>query len=346
MNIDLVDKDTNTLHLPFCDHDDSGEYTCMLSTDYSLLPSLNRSVQLLVKATLALERRTYCDTSKSIELNCTLQWVGAIPVSWIHSNAGETIRLLEGKHIKNSNILTIPFCNSQDTGDYTCRWKTDILGQTLMETSTTLSVSGPPFFISQFTTVDGSDTVFSVTFFSKPYPNDPQWYVNNEPVALGAKFQQTTSYTIVQIRQHGVLVNEEGFISNLTVHKAEYGLYKCVIINSFREVTHLFDIEQEHNTFSIGTTEATTSSETSGNSVTVIIAISSSVLGVVIVVICIIIFIRRISPKTSDLTEVPKDIPNEAYYVSITGTNITTIKRGDFNNMPKVARLYVDEFKF
>ncbi|XP_076078669.1 titin-like isoform X1 [Mytilus galloprovincialis] len=406
MNRDFVDKDTNTLHFSFCDHDDSGKYTCMLETDYSLLPSINISVHLIVNglpvvlnrhteekgddlilsvmfysipydfiidwlqgldnlnedpqysilvnnmtvklkqynvdvttdgfisnltirnfkrrpsdvyscrisnvygevveqfilgpATLELERRTYCDTSNSIELNCTLQLVGATPVSWIHSIAGETIRSLQGRHVNTSNILTIPFCNSQDTGDYTCRWKTDILGQTIMEKSTTLSVSGPPFFISQFTTVDGGDTVFSVTFFSKPYPNDPRWYFNNEPVALGAKFQQTTSYTIVQIRQHRVLVNVEGFISNLTVHKAAYGLYKCVILNSFAEVNHLFVIKQEHNTFSISTTEATTSSETTENSVTVIIAISSSVLGVVIVVFCIIIFIRRILPKTSD----------------------------------------------
>ncbi|XP_076078797.1 uncharacterized protein LOC143048814 [Mytilus galloprovincialis] len=250
LNKDLVDEDTNTLHFTFCNHDDSGEYTCMLSTDYSLLPNINRSIDLLVNgrpivlnqhtkddgddkilsvvfysipndfkiqwllenkslngdpqytvavkdmtvglkqynvdvvtagfisnltihdfkrrpndvyscqisnaygvvveqivlgpATLDLERRTYCDTSHSIELNCTLKLVGATPVSWIHSNAGKTIRSLEGKHINNSNILTIPFCNSQDTGDYTCRWKTDILGQTLMEKSTTLSVSGAP----------------------------------------------------------------------------------------------------------------------------------------------------------------------------------------------------------
>lgn len=48
MNIDFVDKDTNTLHFSFCDHDDSGEYTCMLETDYSLLPSINISVHLIV----------------------------------------------------------------------------------------------------------------------------------------------------------------------------------------------------------------------------------------------------------------------------------------------------------
>lgn len=89
-----------------------------------------------------MESRTFCDTSDSIELNCTLQLVGATPFPWIHSNAGKTIRSLQGKHTNNSNILTIPFCNSQDTGDYTCRWKTDIHSQTLMEKSTTLSVSG------------------------------------------------------------------------------------------------------------------------------------------------------------------------------------------------------------
>lgn len=83
-----------------------------------------------------------------------------------------------------------------------------------------------------------------MTFFSKPFPSDPKWYFNNEPVALGTKFLQTTTYSSVQIRQHRVLVNEEGFISNLTVHKAELGLYKCVILNSFGEVNHLFVIEQ------------------------------------------------------------------------------------------------------
>ncbi|CAC5417024.1 unnamed protein product [Mytilus coruscus] len=263
LNKDFVDENTNTLHFSFCNHDDSGEYTCMLSTDYSLLPSINRSVQLLVNgppvvlnqhtenkggdlilsvmffsipydfiiqwlqgpdnlnedpqytiainnmtvglnqynvnvttdgfisnltihnfkrrpsdvyscqisnvygvvveqfvlgpATLELERRTYCDTSNSIELNCTLQLVGATPVSWIHSNAGETIRSLEGKHINNSNILTFPFCNGQDTGDYTCRWKTDIIGQTIMEKSTTLSKKGgklPHNFLSEISKLD------------------------------------------------------------------------------------------------------------------------------------------------------------------------------------------------
>ncbi|XP_052088083.1 leucine-rich repeat-containing protein 4C-like [Mytilus californianus] len=227
LNKDFVDENTNTLQFSFCNHDDSGEYTCMLSTDYSLLPSINRSLNLLVNgppivlnqhteddgddlilsvvfysipydfkiqwllgnnnlngdpeytisvndmtvgikqynvdvmtggfisnltihnfkrrpsdvyscemsnsyglvveqivlgpASLELERRTYCDTSHSIELKCTLKLVGATPISWIHSNAGETIRSLQGRHVNTSNILTIPFCNSQDTGDYTCR---------------------------------------------------------------------------------------------------------------------------------------------------------------------------------------------------------------------------------
>lgn len=89
-----------------------------------------------------LQRLAYCNTSRSINFKCTLQLVGATPVPWIHSNAGETIRSLEGRHINNSNILTIPFCNSQDTGDYTCRWKTNISGQALLEKNTTLSVSG------------------------------------------------------------------------------------------------------------------------------------------------------------------------------------------------------------
>lgn len=53
LNKDLVDKDTNTLHFPFCNHDDSGEYTCILSTEYSLLPSINRSVHLIVNGKLA-----------------------------------------------------------------------------------------------------------------------------------------------------------------------------------------------------------------------------------------------------------------------------------------------------
>ncbi|CAC5410307.1 TTN [Mytilus coruscus] len=405
LNKDFLDENTNILHFPFCNHEDSGEYTCMLTTDYSLLPSINRSVHLLVNgppivlnqhteedrddlilsvifysipydfkiqwllgnknlngdpqytiavnkmtvglkqynvdvttegfisnltihnfkrrpsdvyscemtnsyglvveqivlgpASLELERRTYCDTSYSIELKCTLKLVGATPVPWIHSNAGETIRSLQGRHVNTSNILTIPFCNSQDTGDYTCRWKTDILGQTIMEKSTTLSVSGPPFVISHSISVDGSDMVFSVTFVSKPFPSDPKWYYNNEPVALGTKFLQTTTYSIVQIRQHRVFVNEEGFISNLTVSKAEYGLYKCVILNSFEEVNQLFVIEQEQNKL-ISTTEATTSPGSTGNSLTVIIAICSTVFGVAIVVICIIIFIRRISSKISE----------------------------------------------
>ncbi|XP_063404728.1 uncharacterized protein LOC134688187 [Mytilus trossulus] len=399
LNKDLVDEDTHTLHFSFCNDDDSGEYMCMLSTDYSLLPNINRSVHLLVNgppivlnqrteddgddlilsvvfysipydfniqwllgnnslngdpqytiavnnmtvvlkqynvdvttdgfisnltihnfkrrpsdvytckisnqygliieqiilgpASLELERRTYCDTSHSIELKCTLELVGATPVPWVHSNAGETIRALEGRHVGTSNILTIPFCNSQDTGDYTCRWKTDILGQTIMEKSTTLAVSGSPFVISYSSSVDVTDTIFSVTFFSIPFPSDPKWYYNNEPVALGTKFLQTTTYSIVQIKQHRVLVNVEGFVSNLTVHKAEYGLYNCVIRNSFGEVNQLFLIEQEQNKFSISTTEANTSAASTGDSVTVIIAICSSVVGIAVVVICSIIFIKR-----------------------------------------------------
>ncbi|CAC5417026.1 TTN [Mytilus coruscus] len=273
----------------------SDVYNCQISNSYGVVVEQI----ILGPASLELERRTYCDTSCSIELKCTLKLVGATPIPWIHSNAGETIRSLQGRHVNTSNILIIPFCNSQDTGDYTCRWKTDILGKTIMEMSTTLSVSGPPFVISHSTSVDGSDTVFSVTFFSKPFPSDPKWYYNNEPIALGTKFLQTTTYSIVQIRQHRVLVNVEGFISNLTVHKAEYGLYKCVVLNSVGEVNQLFVIEQEQNKFTISTSEATTSPDSTGNGVTVIIAICSTVFGVAIVVICIIILIRRISSKMS-----------------------------------------------
>ncbi|XP_071137394.1 uncharacterized protein [Mytilus edulis] len=443
MNENLVGEDTNTLHFPFCNHDDSGEYICMLSTDYSLLPNINRSVHLLVNgplialnqhtevvgddlilsvmfysipydfkiqwllgnnslngdsqytidvnnmtvglkqynvdvttdgfisnltihnfrrrpsdvyncqisnqygliveqiilgpASLELERRAYCDTSQSIELKCTLKLVGATPVPWIHSNAGETIRSLPGRHVNTSNILTIPFCNSQDTGDYTCRWKTDVLGQTLMEKSTTLFVSGPPFVISHSSSVDESDTVFSITFFSIPFPSDPKWYYNNEPVTLGTKFLQTTTYSIVQIRQHRVLVNVEGFVSNLTVHKAEYGLYKCVIRNSFGEVNQLFGIEQEQNKFSISTTEATTSAASTGNSVTVIIAICSTVFGIALVVICIVIFIRRISSKKTDRYNSTMPTRNE-------DSTYDTISMSTRSNRPEQQADYIEVF--
>ncbi|CAG2213766.1 unnamed protein product [Mytilus edulis] len=192
----------------------SDDYSCQISNSYGLV--VEKFV--LGQASLEFERRTYCDTSHSIELKCTLK----------------------------------------------LRYD------------------------------------FSVTFFSIPFPSDPKWYYNNEPVALGTKFLKTTTYSIVQIRQHRVLINEEGFISNLTVHKAEYGLYKCVILNSFGEMNQLFLIEQEQNTFSISTTEATTSLDSTGNSVTVIIAICSSVFGIAIMVICIILFIRRISSHKSD----------------------------------------------
>ncbi|VDH94808.1 Hypothetical predicted protein [Mytilus galloprovincialis] len=411
LNTDFIDEETNILHFPFCDHGDSGEYICMLTTDYSSLPSINISTHLLVNGppivlnqqteddgddlilsvmfysipykfdiqwflgnislngdpqytitvknttvelkqynvdvategfisnltihnfkglasavynckmsntygvvveevvsrpvNIDLQRLTYCNTSGSINLKCTLHLVGAISVPWIHSNAGETIRSLEGRYINNSNILTIFFCNSQDTGDYTCRWKTDISGQALLEKTSTLSVSGPPFITSHSQSVDKFDTVLSVSFFSQPFPNDPQWQYNNEPVALGSKFLQTTTYSIVQIKQHRVIVNEEGFMSNLTVHNADFGLYKCIVQNKFGQVHHLFTFEQEQNELSTSTTEATTDTTTSQNSpgesiqLTVIIAISSAVFGIVTVGVCIIFFIKRISPKKS-----------------------------------------------
>lgn len=106
------------------------------------------------------------------------------------------------------------------------------------------SHSGPPFIISHSISVEGSDTVLSVTFFSQPFPRDPMWHYNNEPVALGSQFLQTTTYSPVQVRQHRVIVNQEGFISNLTVPEAGIGVYKCVILNSFGQAHQLFVIEQ------------------------------------------------------------------------------------------------------
>lgn len=48
LNTDFIDEETNILYFPFCDHDDSGEYICMLTTDYSSLPSINISTHLIV----------------------------------------------------------------------------------------------------------------------------------------------------------------------------------------------------------------------------------------------------------------------------------------------------------
>lgn len=104
--------------------------------------------------------------------------------------------------------------------------------------------SGSPFITSHSQSVDKFDTVLSVSFFSQPFPSDPQWQYNNEPVALGSKYLQTTTYSIVQIKQHRVIVNEEGFMSNLTVHNADFGLYKCIIQNKFGQVHQLFTFEQ------------------------------------------------------------------------------------------------------
>ncbi|CAG2227342.1 TTN [Mytilus edulis] len=314
MNIDFVDQDTNTLHFPFCNHDDSGEYTCTLSTDYSLLPSINIYAHLSVNGppivlnqhteehgddlflsvmfysipyefniqwllgnnslngdsqyTIAVNNMTVGLKQYNVDIttpgfisnltihnfkrrssdvySCQISNAYGLVVeqivlgsgSWIHSNGGQTIRSLLGKHINNSNILTIPFCNSQDTGDYTCRWKTDILGKTLMEKSTTLSVS-------------------------------------------------------------------------------------------------------EKNKFLISTTEATTSSDSTGNSVTVIIAICSSVFGIAIVVICITVVIRRISSKKTDRYDSTMPIRDED---STYDSTYDTISMSTRSNRPEDQADYLEVF--
>ncbi|XP_063404729.1 uncharacterized protein LOC134688188 [Mytilus trossulus] len=189
----------------------------------------------------------------------------------------------------------------------------------------------PPFVITHSTSEDDIDTVFSITFFSIPFPSDPKWYYNNEQVTLGTKFLQVTTYSIVQIRQHRVLVKVEGFVSNLTVHKAEYGLYKCVIRNSFGEVNQIFLIEQEINT------EANTSAASTGDSVTVIIAICSSVVGIAIVVICTIVVIRRSSSQKSDRYNSTMPTRNE-------DSTYDTISMSTRSNRPEQQADYIEVY--
>ncbi|VDI06039.1 Hypothetical predicted protein [Mytilus galloprovincialis] len=68
LNKDFIDEDTNTLHFSFCNYDDSGEYTCMLSTDYSLLPSINRSCHLNV--------------NRKYDIDDVLLYVNFVPYNW------------------------------------------------------------------------------------------------------------------------------------------------------------------------------------------------------------------------------------------------------------------------
>ena len=96
----------------------------------------------LLTVDIILQRNILCDTSSRIEIECTLNTVGAVPQYFIHTSGSKKIRTLTGTRINNRYTLTIPFCDYQDIGDYTCYWSTEVSGFAIIKKTTTLTVKG------------------------------------------------------------------------------------------------------------------------------------------------------------------------------------------------------------
>ena len=86
-----------------------------------------------------LPKYKYCKSEPSVSFECTIPNKGARAAEWIHSNKGTVIRVLQGRVVNYTNVLTIPFCNSQDIGQYTCVWETT---RSNISKTTTLVVKG------------------------------------------------------------------------------------------------------------------------------------------------------------------------------------------------------------
>ena len=98
-------------------------------------------------------------------------------------------------------------------------------------------LTGPPLILSYSVSSDGKDTVLSLLFFSSPFPKAPEWEFDNTPVGTRINFLQTTTYTTIQMRQHKVIVERPGFISNLTIIDSKYsGNFLVIVENTFGTV--------------------------------------------------------------------------------------------------------------
>ena len=67
-----------------------------------------------------------CNASATVILRCSLTPQGSPvnPVKWFHHFKNRTIRSLQGDISGSNFTLTLPFCNYQDIGSYSCVWNT------------------------------------------------------------------------------------------------------------------------------------------------------------------------------------------------------------------------------
>lgn len=79
-------------------------------------------------------------------------------------------------------------------------------------------------------------------FYSQQFPIEPKWYYNDELIVQNSNFQQTTTFSTVEVQQHRIKTYVNGLVSNLTLRteKNLYGEYKCEIRNSYGSVKESF----------------------------------------------------------------------------------------------------------
>ncbi|VDI13894.1 Hypothetical predicted protein, partial [Mytilus galloprovincialis] len=160
-----------------------------------------------------------CNESKSIDLPCEYNYLTTNLIRWIHLRNGKLIREMNIDFVdRDTNTLHLPFCNHDDSGEYTCMLATDYSLLPNINRSVHLLVNGPPFVSNQHTEDNGDDLILSVMFYSIPKDFEIQWLLENNSLNGDPEYSITENSITVVLKQYNVDVTTDGFISNLSIH--------------------------------------------------------------------------------------------------------------------------------
>ncbi|CAC5388702.1 TTN [Mytilus coruscus] len=193
-----------------------------------------------------------CESNSEIKLTCQDENLRDVFHfgKWIHHYNNVEIRQLDGFSEGKQTSIPIPFCTYEDIGNYTCTVTDSRKNITVFNSTTFLSVPGPPVIVNSSIVKHTSkaECLLSVEFYSFDEKSEITWYKNGRLLHSSEHQRPNVRPTTHTVNMHNIEVPVKAKIATLQLKPGcdvDTSIYRLTVKTNHFSTSHTFEQDGE-----------------------------------------------------------------------------------------------------
>ncbi|XP_052062611.1 uncharacterized protein LOC127702451 isoform X2 [Mytilus californianus] len=193
-------------------------------------------------------RKDVCESNSEIKLTCQEENLPDLFHfgKWIHHYNDVEIRQMDGFSSGKQTFIQIPFCTYEDIGNYTCTVTDSRKNTTVFNSTTFLSVPGPPVIVNSSVVKHTSkaECLLSVEFYSFDEKSAVTWYKNGRLLHSSEHQRPNVKATTHSVNMHNIEVPVKAKIATLQLKPGcdvDMSIYRLTVKTEHFSTSHTFE---------------------------------------------------------------------------------------------------------